>query len=172
MADPLQPARQHVQEETADELVRIKAHPFRCGFLAVVFPAKRDHPLVQAHEAVVGDRYAVRVASQVFQYLLRAAEGALRIHHPLGFLKGGQRGVKRGAIDRKALGRVVFGHPRKLQALEKIIHPLIRAIEQDFLRRARAAKAPAAILEIPLLFETGAEARCDVTLCVMAPRAV
>ena len=46
MADPLQPPRQHVQEEAADELVGIEAHPFRGGFLAVVLPAKRDLALV------------------------------------------------------------------------------------------------------------------------------
>jgi len=80
--------------------------------------------------------------------------------------------IKRDAVDRKALGRAVFGHPKKLRKLEKIIHPLIRAIEKDFLRSARATKAQAAILEIPLLFETGAESRCDVTLCVTAPRAI
>ena len=46
MADPLQPPRQHVQEDAADELVGIEAHPFRGGFLAIIFPAKRDAPIV------------------------------------------------------------------------------------------------------------------------------
>jgi dephospho-CoA kinase len=80
--------------------------------------------------------------------------------------------LKRGGIDRKILGRLVFGKPQELHKLEKIIHPLIRAQEREFLRQARKTKARAAILEIPLLFETGAEEHCDITLCVTAPRAV
>lgn len=80
--------------------------------------------------------------------------------------------LKRGAIDRKLLGRAVFGQPRKLRRLERIIHPLLREQERAFLQKARKAKARAAILEIPLLFETGADKRCDITLCVTAPRAI
>jgi dephospho-CoA kinase len=80
--------------------------------------------------------------------------------------------LKRGAIDRKLLGQAVFAHPELLAKLEKIIHPLIRKAERDFLGQARKDKAPAAILEIPLLFETKAEARCDLTFCVTAPRKI
>ena len=102
------------------------------------------------------------------------------VHHVLK--KGGKavkavakifpESLKRGAIDRKILGKIVFGQPRKLRQLEKIIHPLLRDIERKFLQKARKKKAPAAILEIPLLFETGADKRCDITLCVTAPAAV
>jgi dephospho-CoA kinase len=80
--------------------------------------------------------------------------------------------IKRGAIDRQLLGRAVFGQPKKLRQLEKIIHPLIRDAERAFLQKARKAKASAVILEIPLLFETKADKRCDVTLSVTAPRAI
>ena len=80
--------------------------------------------------------------------------------------------LKRGKIDRKLLGGAVFGKPEKLRRLEEIIHPLITKAEKDFLREARRAKARAALLEIPLLFETGAERRCDLVLCASAPRAV
>jgi len=80
--------------------------------------------------------------------------------------------MKRGKIDRTLLGCAVFGDSEKLRRLEKIIHPLIAKAERAFLREARRAKAPAALLEIPLLFETKAERRCDLTLCVSAPRAV
>ena len=79
---------------------------------------------------------------------------------------------KGGAIDRKIVGRAVFKDPRKLKKLEKILHPLVREAEGEFARRARAKKIPAIVLEIPLLFETGAERRCDATLCVTAPKAV
>ena len=43
---------------------------------------------------------------------------------------------------------------------------------RDFLRGAKKRKMRAAVLEIPLLFETGADKRCDVVLCVTAPAAV
>ncbi len=80
--------------------------------------------------------------------------------------------LKRGAIDRALLGQTVFGQPEALRKLEKIIHPLLRSAERAFLQKARQDKARAAVLEIPLLFETGAEQRCDITLCVTAPRAM
>ncbi|MDE2030417.1 MAG: dephospho-CoA kinase, partial [Alphaproteobacteria bacterium] len=51
-------------------------------------------------------------------------------------------------------------------------HPLVRRAEVDFVRGVRKKKGEAVILEIPLLFETGADKRCDATLCVTAPRAV
>jgi dephospho-CoA kinase len=76
------------------------------------------------------------------------------------------------AIDRKMLGRAVFGKPRKLRRLEKILHPLVRQAEIAFVKNARKAKKRAVILEIPLLFETGGEKRCDITLCVTAPRVI
>jgi len=80
--------------------------------------------------------------------------------------------IKRGRIDRKVLGRIVFKDPRKLRQLEKILHPLVRDSERVFLQQARDKKARAVVLEIPLLFETGAEARCDITLCVTASSSI
>jgi dephospho-CoA kinase len=80
--------------------------------------------------------------------------------------------LRRDAIDRARLGRLVFGQPRELRKLEEIMHPLVRRAENEFLRKARRKKYPAAILEIPLLFETGGEARCDYTICVVAPKAI
>ena len=80
--------------------------------------------------------------------------------------------LKRGGIDRKILGAVVFHQPDKLAALERILHPLVRQAEKGFLHQARRMGKRAVVLEIPLLFETGAESRCDVTICVTAPKAV
>jgi dephospho-CoA kinase len=80
--------------------------------------------------------------------------------------------LRRGAIDRKILGGLVFGQPKKLQQLEKILHPLVWKAEKKFLQQARAQKAAIAILEIPLLFETGGEKRFDAVICVTASRKV
>ncbi len=79
---------------------------------------------------------------------------------------------KRSAIDRKILGKLVFGHPHKLKRLENILHPLVQKVEQKFLRAVRKRNIQAAILEIPLLFETGADKRCDFAICVTAPKSV
>jgi len=78
--------------------------------------------------------------------------------------------LKRNAIDRKALGREVFHAPQKLRALESILHPLAQQAERRFIRANR--RAAAVILEIPLLFETGAQQRCDLVLVVTAARAI
>jgi dephospho-CoA kinase len=81
------------------------------------------------------------------------------------------RALKNGAIDRAVLGQSAFGEPAKLKKLERILHPLARRTEREFLKQARRRKVAAAVLEIPLLFETGAEKRCDVTLCLTASKA-
>jgi len=79
-------------------------------------------------------------------------------------------GVERGgAIDRPALGRRVFADPAALRRLEKILHPLVIADEGRFLRVRRGRRAPVVVLDIPLLFETGSEARCDAIVLVTAP---
>jgi dephospho-CoA kinase len=77
--------------------------------------------------------------------------------------------LKGKSIDRQALGKIVFGNSAQLRKLEKILHPLVQKTEISFLAKARRKKAPAAVLEIPLLFETGAEARCDIVILVTAP---
>ncbi len=76
---------------------------------------------------------------------------------------------EKSCIDRKKLGVAVFDNPEKRRALEEILHPLVQEGQQKFLRLAQRRHAKVAVLDIPLLFETGAEARVDVTLCVSAP---
>lgn len=72
-----------------------------------------------------------------------------------------------GGVDRPALRAAVLGNSEKLARLEAIVHPLVRDESRAFL--ARHADAPLVVLDIPLLFETGAEARCDAVLVVTAP---
>ncbi len=80
--------------------------------------------------------------------------------------------VADGAVDRAALGRRVFNNPAALARLEAILHPLVQRSEQRFLRHASARRQPVAVLDIPLLFETGGERRCDAVIVVLAPRFV
>jgi dephospho-CoA kinase len=72
-------------------------------------------------------------------------------------------------IDRALLGKQVFGDAAALRRLERILHPLVRKSEQRFLKEARARRAPLVALDIPLLFETGGEKRCDAVVVVSAP---
>jgi dephospho-CoA kinase len=75
-----------------------------------------------------------------------------------------------GAIDRKALGRRVYANPVELRRLESIIHPMVRAQERIFLQTARMRRHPVVVLDIPLLYETGGEKRCDAVIVVTAPK--
>lgn len=77
-----------------------------------------------------------------------------------------------GAINRAALGRTVFADPGALKRLEKILHPLVRKAERTFLARARRQRQALVVLDIPLLFETGGEKRCDGVIVVSAPKAI
>jgi dephospho-CoA kinase len=77
-----------------------------------------------------------------------------------------------GAVDRGMLRSAVLGQPAALRRLEAILHPMVRREEQAFLARARRAGARAAVLDIPLLLETGGHRRVDLVLVVSAPRAV
>ncbi|MFL4998289.1 MAG: dephospho-CoA kinase [Microvirga sp.] len=79
--------------------------------------------------------------------------------------------VTEGAVDRAHLGAAVLDSQERMQQLEAIVHPLVREEEESFLKRL-AALAPVAVLDIPLLFETGGETRCDAVLVVTAPAAV
>lgn len=74
-----------------------------------------------------------------------------------------------GWIDRAALGTRVFADSAALRRLEHILHPLVRQGEERFLKMLRARRAPLAVLDIPLLFETAAEERCDAVIVVTAP---
>jgi dephospho-CoA kinase len=69
-------------------------------------------------------------------------------------------------IDRKALGRTVFGDTEALRDLEEILHPLVRD-ETD--RRIEASEAGVFVVEVPLLFETGREGDFDFTVAVLVP---
>jgi dephospho-CoA kinase len=77
--------------------------------------------------------------------------------------------IRDGRVDRALLAHEVAGHPEKLKRLEAIVHPLVVKAEIGFLREEEKRGAKFAVLEIPLLFETGAEARCDVTIVLSAP---
>jgi dephospho-CoA kinase len=77
--------------------------------------------------------------------------------------------ARKAGIDRAALGRRVFGDAASLRRLEDILHPLVRADTDRFLRRMAARRVPLVVLDIPLLFESGGARRCDAVIVVSAP---
>ena len=77
--------------------------------------------------------------------------------------------VRDGAVDREALGAIVYADPAALSRLEAIVHPLVRRREDDFLSRCALRRTAIAVLDIPLLFETHGDRRVDATIVVSAP---
>jgi dephospho-CoA kinase len=80
--------------------------------------------------------------------------------------------VRNGAVDRPSLRARVIGDEAAIRRLEAIMHPLVRAEERAFLARVRRAGHRVAVLDIPLLLETGGERRVDRVVTVSAPRRV
>ena len=74
-----------------------------------------------------------------------------------------------GRVDRQKLAQALLADPSGFKRLEAIVHPLVQAVERAFLQEQAAAGADMAVLEIPLLFETGGDARVDVVVVVSAP---
>ena len=77
--------------------------------------------------------------------------------------------VRDGAVDRAKLSELLRADPGAVARLETIVHPLVRRIQERFLRAAALRHEPIAVLDIPLLFETGGEKRCDAVIVVSAP---
>ncbi len=80
--------------------------------------------------------------------------------------------VQGGVLDRAALRAAVLADRNRLRVLEAIIHPMVQAEQRRFLSRARGAGRRMAVLDIPLLFETGGAARVDKVMVVSAPLAI
>jgi len=74
-----------------------------------------------------------------------------------------------GKVDRDRLAQRVLGDNEAIKKLELIVHPLVRSAEERFLAEAERKGAAVALLDIPLLFETGGDSRCDAVVVVSAP---
>ncbi|HWY62695.1 MAG TPA: dephospho-CoA kinase [Rhizomicrobium sp.] len=80
--------------------------------------------------------------------------------------------VRDGAVDRAALSARVAGDPQALEKLESLVHPLVAEERDAFLRAAEQKGEAIVLLDIPLLFETGAEAGLDALVVASAPAMV
>jgi dephospho-CoA kinase len=71
-----------------------------------------------------------------------------------------------GKVDRERLSSKVVHNPAAMKQLEQIVHPMLRAYHQAFLDSAERSGAPVAVIDVPLLFETGGEKRVDAVVVV------
>ena len=77
-----------------------------------------------------------------------------------------------GKVNREKLGQRVLGNELAMKRLEHIVHPLVHQAEERFLAEAKKKGAKAALLDIPLLYETAGDKRCDAVVVVSAPAAI
>jgi len=71
-----------------------------------------------------------------------------------------------GKVDRNRLSAQVVHDPAAIKKLEEIVHPMLGASRQKFLQDAEQSGAPVAVVDVPLLFETGGEKRVDAVVVV------
>lgn len=77
-----------------------------------------------------------------------------------------------GVVDRGRLAAQVLADPEALKRLEAIVHPLVWAARDDFLKDQEKKGASIVVYDVPLLFETGAEKSVDAIVVVSAPEDV
>ncbi|KPQ06999.1 MAG: dephospho-CoA kinase CoaE [Rhodobacteraceae bacterium HLUCCA12] len=77
--------------------------------------------------------------------------------------------LKSGAIDRAALKDWIAREPEALRRIEGVVHPLAATSRRKFIEDHKSRNTALIVLDIPLLFETGADRLCDATLTVTAP---
>lgn len=103
-------------------------------------------------------------ADKLVHHLLR------RDRQTIAAIAAAFEGTKRGdSIDRAALARHISKTPHMLGALEAIVHPRVRALEERAILFASRNRLRAVILDVPLLFETAADELCDIVLVAHAP---
>ena len=71
-----------------------------------------------------------------------------------------------GKVDRNKLSARVVHDPAAMKRLEQVVHPMLGASRQKFLQHAERSGAPVAVVDVPLLFETGGEKRVDAVVVV------
>ena len=88
---------------------------------------------------------------------------------PVAALFPAAHDTKNNSIDRHILGQIVFGDDVQKTALEGILHPIVRDMQQQFLAANKAMDAKIVVLDIPLLYETGGGTRVDKVIVASCP---
>ena len=109
--------------------------------------------------------YLMNYDKNVFSEIAQHFPSAILSCHPALVAGSGDK-----KIDRKILGKIVFADCEKRKILEKILHPRVWELEEKFVAKQQCLGAKLVVLDIPLLFETGAEKRMDYTVAVTAPK--
>ena len=92
VADADEAFGQHVQEETAQELIQFEGHQFLLVVVSRVPPTEGDFLIDEGNKAMVGDGDAVGIASEILQHMLGTSEGWFAIDHPVFAKQGSQPG--------------------------------------------------------------------------------
>ena len=80
--------------------------------------------------------------------------------------------LREGQVDREQLSQRVLNDPHALKRLEELVHPAVKEARGQFIDGAIAAGRRLAVVDVPLLFETGAESEVDLVVVVSAPEEV
>jgi len=75
-----------------------------------------------------------------------------------------------GALDRKALGTIVFRDPDLLKELNSITHRFVLDELHKYIEKFNAEKRTVCVIDAPMLFEAGLETWCDLTCCITASK--
>lgn len=73
------------------------------------------------------------------------------------------------SLNRQRLAELAFQSPEKTRLLNRIVHPAVMTLSEERVRQAAEAGAGAAVVDAPLLFESGMDRICDRTVAVLAP---
>jgi len=127
MPDAHKPAGQDMEQEAANELLRLQSHQLLFVSLPIIFPAECDLAILEANQTVIGYRDPVGIAAEIIQDLLRAAERRLRVHHPLGLATALEHGLEvfginqwlNRAMESQLAGGVGLVESAEEQAAEK-----------------------------------------------------
>ena len=113
---------------------------------------------------IAGDRFPHLDADQLVHHLMNTDQDT--IDSVAAAFPGA---LVNGMISRAELSKSIAQDARTIAVLEAILHPRVRAAQVQAIANARAANKKAVVLDIPLLFETGAESLCDVVVAAQAP---
>ena len=117
--------------------------------------------------AYLAELGAIHIDADGISRALTARDGAAL--EQIRRIFGGSVFSEDGSLNRRALGDLVFSDPAAKRALEGVIHPLVQRIAMDKIEESGKNGARVAVLNVPLLFETGMDVLCDETWTLTAP---
>lgn len=113
---------------------------------------------------IAGDRFPHLDADQLVHHLMNTDQDTID-----SIAAAFPGAVVNGMISRAELSKYIAQDERTIAVLEAILHPRVRAAEERAVAEAKKAGKKAVVLDIPLLFESGAEVLCDAVVAVVAP---